>query len=465
MNARFSKPTMHFSDVDAQTIGNLVADASDIALVVDRHGLIEDVAGKRDVVERLGATKWDGKPLQDVVSEQSKEMAGILLKAPEKEVNDHHLIDHPTTDGGNTVMRYTAAPTGSDGSILLIGRDLSPLRALQDRLLTSQQTMERNFERQRQDEARYRMLFQVGLEPSLIVEANSGRVLEANQAAGNLLDGETKNVTGRRLSELFRKSDRATIDKLLANANEAGSAIAAQVRMTEENVLVTVRASLCGSGDNATYLLQLEEAVAADQNDIPDHNLVSLIHRASEAVVLTDEVGVVLWGNEAFVELTQCGTIDQAIGRSLADFFDSTELDIGLTLVNVRRHGRLKMLQARMRARSGQTTDVELSLVTMPEANPPGFGAVIRSVWMRAAGPQRPEPGLAKAGEPLEDLIGKVPLKELVRDEIDVVEKSCIEAALKLTGNNRAATAKVLGLSRQGLYTKMRRYDLLSGEE
>jgi len=57
--------------------------------------------------------------------------------------------------------------------------------------------------------------------------------------------------------------------------------------------------------------------------------------------------------------------------------------------------------------------------------------------------------------------IGSVPLSALVREEVDVIEKSCIEAALKLTGNNRQATAKVLGISRQGLYDKLRRHDLL----
>jgi DNA-binding NtrC family response regulator len=41
-----------------------------------------------------------------------------------------------------------------------------------------------------------------------------------------------------------------------------------------------------------------------------------------------------------------------------------------------------------------------------------------------------------------------------------VVERVCIEAALKLTGDNRATAAKMLGLSRQSLYAKLRRYGL-----
>jgi DNA-binding NtrC family response regulator len=36
----------------------------------------------------------------------------------------------------------------------------------------------------------------------------------------------------------------------------------------------------------------------------------------------------------------------------------------------------------------------------------------------------------------------------------------CIEAALQLTKDNRASAAEILGLSRQGLYIKLRRYGI-----
>ena len=40
------------------------------------------------------------------------------------------------------------------------------------------------------------------------------------------------------------------------------------------------------------------------------------------------------------------------------------------------------------------------------------------------------------------------------------IERLCIETALELTGNNRASAAELLGLSRQSLYVKLRRYGL-----
>jgi DNA-binding NtrC family response regulator len=41
-----------------------------------------------------------------------------------------------------------------------------------------------------------------------------------------------------------------------------------------------------------------------------------------------------------------------------------------------------------------------------------------------------------------------------------VIEAMCIEAALEITHDNRASAAELLGLSRQSLYAKLRRYDI-----
>jgi DNA-binding NtrC family response regulator len=51
-------------------------------------------------------------------------------------------------------------------------------------------------------------------------------------------------------------------------------------------------------------------------------------------------------------------------------------------------------------------------------------------------------------------------LKAIVRETTDVIERMCIETALELTGDNRATAAEVLGLSRQSLYVKLRRFGL-----
>ena len=54
------------------------------------------------------------------------------------------------------------------------------------------------------------------------------------------------------------------------------------------------------------------------------------------------------------------------------------------------------------------------------------------------------------------------PLKDIVAETTDVIEKMCIETALELTRNNRVAAADLLGLSRQSLYVKLRKFGLIN---
>ena len=107
----------------------------------------------------------------------------------------------------------------------------------------------------------------------------------------------------------------------------------------------------------------------------------------------------------------------------------------------------------------GSLEEVEVSAVGVMGGEQPCFGFVIRPSATRAVAKPRPA-NLARSVEQLTELVGRVSLKDLVRELSDLIEKLCIEAALELTGDNRASAAEMLGLSRQSLYVKLRRYGL-----
>jgi len=88
------------------------------------------------------------------------------------------------------------------------------------------------------------------------------------------------------------------------------------------------------------------------------------------------------------------------------------------------------------------------------------MGFAIRSVGPRASRGTLQPLTLPRSVEQLTELVGRVPLKDLVRDTTDVIERMCIEAALELTKDNRASATEMLGLSSQSLYSKLRRYGL-----
>ncbi|NBX58237.1 MAG: transcriptional regulator PpsR, partial [Gammaproteobacteria bacterium] len=101
-----------------------------------------------------------------------------------------------------------------------------------------------------------------------------------------------------------------------------------------------------------------------------------------------------------------------------------------------------------------------ISAVAINESAEACLGFSIRNVDRRRPSEARPGRELPRSVEQLTELVGRVSLKELVRETTDVIERLCIEAALELTRDNRASAAEMLGLSRQSLYVKLRRYGL-----
>jgi DNA-binding NtrC family response regulator len=67
---------------------------------------------------------------------------------------------------------------------------------------------------------------------------------------------------------------------------------------------------------------------------------------------------------------------------------------------------------------------------------------------------------MPRSVEQLTELVGRMSLKDIVRESTDLIERLCIEAALSYTSDNRASAAEILGLSRQSLYSKLHRYGL-----
>ena len=84
----------------------------------------------------------------------------------------------------------------------------------------------------------------------------------------------------------------------------------------------------------------------------------------------------------------------------------------------------------------------------------------MRDVGRRLPARRRRRRELPRSVEQFTELVGRVPLKDLVRETTDLIERLCIEAALELTHDNRASAAEMLGLCRQSLYVKLRRYGL-----
>ena len=108
--------------------------------------------------------------------------------------------------------------------------------------------------------------------------------------------------------------------------------------------------------------------------------------------------------------------------------------------------------------------DIEISAVKLPSASP-RMALFIRDIARRVTTEHPMSQHLPGSIEQITRRVGQVPLKELVRESTDVIEALCIQAALELTQDNRASAAELLGLSRQSLYTKLRKYSIGEGAD
>ena len=153
-------------------------------------------------------------------------------------------------------------------------------------------------------------------------------------------------------------------------------------------------------------------------------------------------------------------TEEQARGESLERWLGRPGVDLNVLIANLRQHGSVRLFATTLRGEYGATVG-DRGLRRLPaQRRQPCFGFTIRDVGRRLPPESRLGSELPRSVEQLTELVGRVPLKDLVRETTDVIERLCIEAALELTGDNRASAAEILGLSRQSLYVKLRRYGL-----
>jgi transcriptional regulator PpsR len=128
-------------------------------------------------------------------------------------------------------------------------------------------------------------------------------------------------------------------------------------------------------------------------------------------------------------------------------------------LGRVRERGSMRLFRSVLHDVHGGSCAAEISAVAIPDSAQNCLAFSIRAIDQRLE--SEPANGLLSRNvDQLSDLVGRVPLKDLVREATDMIERLCIEAALDLAGDNRASAADMLGLSRQSLYMKLRRHGL-----
>lgn len=447
--------------LDAAATTALVTAAGDLSLVLDPDGIVLDVACGSSEMAREGYSKWIGQPWIETVTPESRAKIEALLRdaATPGEHRWRHVY-HSSSRGADVPVLYSAVKVGAEGHIVAIGRDLREMANLQQRLVDAQQSMERDYWRLRNVETRYRMLFQMSSEAILIVDAATEKVVEANPTAGELFGESSKRLVGRSLAECFGTESAQVVQTLVAGVRATGRADDVPIRFGADRREFQLSALYFRQENDALYLLRVSVPRAEVGASLLPKTVLRAVEQSVDAFVVTDPDGRVIASNRAFLDLAQMPTGAQVQGETLDRWVGRSRVDFSVLMANLRQHGTIRLFTTTLTGEHGAIADVEVSGVAIQSADPPCMGFNIRNVGRRVS--SEPEAGgeVPRSVEQLTELVGRVPLKELVRDATDLVEKLCIEAALQLTQDNRASAAEVLGVSRQSLYVKLRRYGL-----
>ncbi|MFN5806557.1 MAG: transcriptional regulator PpsR [Burkholderiales bacterium] len=498
---RFESPTADLRDLKAEAVAGLLEWSADLVLILDAQARVIDAAGHFDTVDPAELKRWRGKLWADLVTQESRGKLLALLdaamqleplqrntnrtraKASERSpehrearlseakssssqqeaLSSWRQLNHPLREASLPIS-YRVRRLYEDGPLIAVGRSMNPIVKLQQQFVQSQQQVEREFSRLRDLETRYRLLFQHSEDPLMLIDANSLRVLEANASCHEHFQWSGKRLANKSLSSAIDAKGQRSIRNQLDQLRASGQAEHVRVRhaKSKEEYLASVQA-LRHEGQIHVLLRLAPEAGlrGADREQLQSSQ--AWFEHAPDAIVICDQQGDIQKANPAFLEMVRLPHEGLVRGESLARWLGRGVVDLDVLMSGMKQARRLRHYQTTLSSEFSSAVEVDISAAFLDE-QAKSLGLTIRSTLGPAASKPTRGPAMSRSMEQLSELVGSVSLKDLVRESTDVIERLCIEAALEMTKDNRASAAEMLGLSRQSLYTKLRRYGLAEYE-
>ncbi len=301
-----------------------------------------------------------------------------------KGVSRARQINHPNPLGSDLPFTYTAVRLGLQGPLLAVGRDLRAVAAMQQRFVATQQEMERNYWKMRQAESRYRMLFQVATDAVLVIDPNTLKIADANDAAARLFGLTSEQLVGKSPTIGIEPDYASVVDGLLSTALTAGRGAEVRVRLARGGLGAKVSATPYITSGPTVLLLRVRMVNDQISHPAAESKLMALVDRTQDAVVITDHSGKILMGNPAFAALFELDDEAAAVGLPLGNWLGTIESSVPQTISDLVQNGMVPLFVAGLRTSRGRALQVELSATLLPDGNDFCVGFIMRAKTIRS---------------------------------------------------------------------------------
>jgi transcriptional regulator PpsR len=454
----FENPEETFGKVTAEIFARVMGQVSDMALVITAaDGIIRDVAFGTSDLAAAGLGGLIGRAWIDVVTEESRGKVESLLAGASPDGRWRHL-NFPTS-GDDVPISFQAFGLGG-GRLLAVGRDERQSAIVQRRFIAAQREVQESFARLQQADMRFHTMLELSDLAVLTLNGDKFEILDINNVAADLLPGNARDLVGRSFLSLLDKAEGARAEEALVRAVTTGriGSFSARLRGGRD---AHFQLALFRYEHAARLLVRLLDHGEHHGDNSPAGGCSqALFAELPHGVVITGEDMRIVDVNRAFVDLAQLSVEDNALGQPLERFLGRNGVDTAILAAALRDHASVRNFATVLTGTFGAVTEIDVDAVHVSFARRECFGFFIR---VADRGRRRPViEGGAGSGfvDRVTEVVGRVSLKDIVRDTTDEIERLCIETALGMTDNNRAAAAEMLGISRQSLYGKLARYGI-----
>jgi PAS domain-containing protein len=192
--------------IGPEQFSEIVTTAADLAIVLDTEGTVKSVI-TNPLNPTLGRLDhWKDRDIREFMAEDSLTKLETQLAAyreGQKAKVDAIEVNHYDNANWEFPIRYTIHKTGNPDIILMLGRDLRPIAELQHRLVKAQLALEKDYETHRDYETRYRVVMEATRDAFVLVDVASGRIVDLNTAAGQLLGDDPDVLAGSAFAQEF----------------------------------------------------------------------------------------------------------------------------------------------------------------------------------------------------------------------------------------------------------------------